>query len=138
MKFNAYILVPVIGGVIVGVSKLVLLILLKVSGVYQEVQSSLTAGGDVEGIQGLGGSFLFNVDTAIPASTTQLIVGIYVIEMLIILGIFMSRIKWGFDDIKEKDETWKIVIIGTITYIITYLLMSVIFGGIVESIAMEL
>ncbi len=137
MKFNAYVLIPIIGGVIVGVSKLILLLLLKMSGMYAQLQQQLTLEGGNEMAAGIGGNFIFSVENAVPAPITQLIIGIYVVEMLVLLGIFISRINWGFDEIKEKAETWKVVIIGTLIYILSFILVSTMFSGIIENIAAE-
>lgn len=135
MKFNAYILIPIIGGIIVGVSKLILLLLLKMSGMYAQLQEQLILEGNSEMAKGLMDDFIFSVDNAVPAPITQLIIGIYVIEMLVLLGMFISRINWGFDEIKEKAETWKVVIIGALIYVISFVIISNMFSSIIENIA---
>ena len=131
MRFNAYVLIPVVGGIIVAVSKLVLALLLKMSGVYQALTQQLTA----ESAQGLMESgFIFNVDQAIPTSLTLFIIGVYIVEMLYILGLFIARTQYGFDEIMEKNEIWKLTLIGSLVFILTFLIINGLFSGVIDSI----
>lgn len=136
MKFNAYILVPIISGVIVGVSRLILVLLIKMSGIYNElIKTSLEGTEQGINVGGMGkGGLLVGIEHAIPTPLVQLIVGLYAVEILIILSLFMSRIKYGFDEIKEADEAWKIILIGTAVYIVTFFIMNLVFSGITANI----
>ncbi|MCK5333467.1 MAG: hypothetical protein KAJ24_03060, partial [Candidatus Aenigmarchaeota archaeon] len=64
----------------------------------------------------------------------QLVVGIYVVQILIILGMFMTRIEYGDDRIKENDTIWKVVITGVTVYFIVFLLVSTVFRPLLSGI----
>ena len=131
MRFNAYVLIPVVGGVIVAVSKLVLVLLLKMSGIYINLTQQL---GTEDTSQLLETGFIFNVDQAIPASLTLLIVGTYIVEILYILGLFIARTQYGIDDIMEKNEIWKLTLIGSLVFVSSYIVINTMFSGIIDSV----
>ncbi|GEM_PF-1762522 len=131
MRFNAYVLIPIVGGVIVAVSKLVLILLLKMSGVYSALSSQLSAE-EAQSLMETG--FVFDIEQAIPSSITLLIIGIYIVEILYILGIFISRTQYGYDEIMEKHEIWKLTLIGTSMFVASYLVINGMFSGVIDSI----
>ncbi len=128
LKFQAYVLVPVISGVVVGIAKLILNILEKI----MQQMSTLDIGGGVEGLPEsnlprLGGG-------AIPSELLQLVVGIYVVEVLIISGMFIARIEAGDDKVYEHDTIWKLLLVGLPMYLLIYALIMAIFGPIISTV----
>ncbi len=134
MKFNSYVLVPVISGIIVGISKLVLTLLSKISGVFEDIQNSVE-GVDSAQIGSLNPGSMLGFQDAIPTYTIQLIVGIYVIEMLIILAIFMTRVETGNDKIKERENIWKLLMVGLTIYVLVFLITMMLFNPLISGIA---
>ncbi|MCK4555168.1 MAG: hypothetical protein KAT83_01045 [Candidatus Aenigmarchaeota archaeon] len=77
---------------------------------------------------------IFGFDSAMPSELLQLVVGIYVVQILIILGMFMNRIEYGDDRIKENDTIWKVVVTGVSVYFIVFLLVSAVFRPLLSGI----
>lgn len=121
MQFQAYVLVPVISGVVVAISDLIIRILARLSKTFDKLQSDMP--GDVGGMS----LDIFGFDAAMPSELLQLVVGVYVIQILIILGMFMTRIEYGDDRIKENDALWKVIITGISVYFLVFVLVSAVF-----------
>ncbi len=128
MQFQAYILVPAISGVVVAISDLIIRILARLSLTFNKLQS------DMPGDFGAMSLDIFGFDSAMPSELLQLVVGIYVVQILIILGMFMNRIEYGDDRIKENDTIWKVVVTGVSVYFIVFLLVSAVFRPLLSGI----
>ena len=70
---------------------------------------------------------MIGFSSAIPSEVLQLIVGIYVIEILILLGMFANRIYAGIDYVSEHDSLWKILLGGIAVYVLVIAVVSLIF-----------
>ncbi len=127
LKFQAYVLVPVIAGVVVGVARIILAILAKMS----QNMAALNLG-NVEGVPSM--TLPTFGSGAIPSELLQIIVGVYVLEVLVISGVFIARIEAGDDKIYEHDTVWKILLVGVLLYILIYLIVMAIFGPMVGTV----
>ncbi|MCK4550450.1 MAG: hypothetical protein KAT91_00700 [Candidatus Aenigmarchaeota archaeon] len=123
MKFQAYVLVPTISGVVVAVSKLILQMLQSLGESFEKLESA-SAGGEF-GSMDLGGMMGFG--NAVPPEVLQFIVGLYVIEILVLLAIFVNRISVGMDPVSESDSIWKMVLTGTFVYVLVIVIVSLLF-----------
>lgn len=129
MKFQAYLLAPVVCGIIVGLSQMIITILAKVA-----MRTKESFGGGVSGADGLG--MAFNTANAIPPDLLQVIVGIYIVELLTILGLFLAILEYGpEDDIAKFNSIGLTVIIGTVVYVGVTVATSMVFGGMATMLA---
>lgn len=128
MKFQAYVLLPVISGVVVAIAQLIMGMMFTLGLSLNAIPSTAVEGMDV-GIEGI----LPGIGMATPPELLQLIVGFYVIEMLVLLGMFVNRIEVGEDKIKENYTMWKILLVGTIMYTIILLLVMGIFSPLIST-----
>ncbi len=135
MRFNAYVLVPTISGIIVGISKLVLTLLTKISGVFANLEEDLSASDAAGSLGSMNPGDIIGFQNAIPTYVIQLVIGIYVIEILILLAIFMTRVEYGNDKIKERNTIWKLLLTGTVLYVIVFLIALLLFNPIIENIS---
>ena len=130
MKFQAFMLLPIISGVVVATAQIIMTMMLKIG----ESMSALTEG---EGAAGLGGTNplqdILPTQSAVAPWFLQLVVGIYVVEVLILLGKFITRIDSGNNPVEERDITWRIVLVGVIVYTIVLGIVNGIFGGLILS-----
>lgn len=130
MKFQAYILVPMISGVVVAVSQMILQLLINLGETFEQINA---------GSSGLGSEFqspigIFGAQTAVSSEFLQLIVGIYVIEILILLGIFMNRIEVGENKIRENDMIWRLLLGGVTIYIVVLIIVVTIFQPLIAGV----
>jgi hypothetical protein len=130
IQLLAYMLSPIISGVAVGMSQTIITAMFQLSGSVPET--------DTPGAGGLGGGamsgMLQGLDEAIPPELLQFVVGIYLIQLLFILGTFYMKIVHGENMTYKNTFIGKVMIIGVILYTITMMLVSIMFGGVVTGI----
>jgi len=133
MKSNMTFLAPLLAGIVVGLATMITLILNKL----QTLQ--LAAGsGSSAGIGNLASVFIFNVEQMIPPYFVQLVIGVYIIEIIFILTSTLVIVNSGPDILKQKSDLSKNLIRGVSLYLITAfiaiasltLLGSIALGGI--------
>ena len=71
---------------------------------------------------------IIDLKESMPAELLQIVVGIYVVEILVLLAIFVTRIESGVDEIKESDTIWKFVLTGLLSYIVILILIMRVFA----------
>jgi len=115
MKSNISFLAPLLAGIVVGLSAMITIILNKLTSAM-----ALTGGG--ESLAGVGTVQniveLFKVSSMIPPYYIQLIVGIYVIEIIYILSITLVTVESGYDELGEKHEIAQNMKSGILMYLI--------------------
>ncbi len=123
MKSNMTFLAPLLSGIIVGLAGMITVIL----GNLNEMFESGAMGS--EGIVGAGGVqgiiSIFDITKMIPTYWLQIIVGIYLIEVVFILTSTLVTIKAGRDPLQVMAETGKNLKVTMILYAV------VAFGSIV-------
>lgn len=133
IQLLAYMLSPIISGVAVGMSQTIITAMFQLSEAIQPAQTR--AGGSPGG--GLGGAglggMLQGLDDAIPPELLQFVVGIYLIQLLFILGTFYMKIVHGENLTYKNTFIGKVMMIGVIFYAVTMLIVSAMFGGVVTS-----
>lgn len=132
MKSNMSFLAPLLAGIVVGLSAMITIILNK-------LQASLSAPGGAEQMMGGIGTVgsivqLFDLTKMIPPYYTQLIVGIYVVEIIYILTITLVTVESGSDELGEKSEIAANMRRGIIMYLFASL-VSIIALSVLAGIA---
>jgi len=115
MKSNMVFLAPLLSGIIVGLSVMIVSILDKLKSF-----SDLTEGTEAlsTGIGGMIGGF-FNLEKMIPPYFIQISVGIYLVEIVFILTSALVTVDSGKDLLREKYELSKNLVKSMMLYIIT-------------------
>ena len=136
MKSNITFLAPLLLGIIIGLAGMI-------TSILGSLNQLLAAGGESQGIEGLGGvsSFLkiFEVTQMMPPYWLQLSVGLYLIEIVFILTATLVTIKSGRDELQKTSETAKnlksaIILYGIVAFIAIAgltMLGSLVLGGLV-------
>lgn len=118
MRSNMVFLAPLLSGIIVGLTAMIAIILNKL-----KTLSALTAGGEGSEIPGLGSigniTNLFDINGIIPPYFIQASVGIYLIEIIIILTGTLVTVDSGKDVLQEKYELSRFLKKGMTLYLIT-------------------
>ncbi len=127
MKFQAYVLVPAISGVVIAVSDLIIKMLTGLSKTFANL------GTNMPGDSGMGMSpmNIIDIKEAMPAELLQIVVGVYVVQILVLLAVFVTRIERGVDEIKESENIWHFVLIGTFAYIVILMIIMSVFAPLV-------
>ena len=115
MKSQVSFLTPLIAGIVVGIGSMI-------TAIISQLGSSLgdAAGGAgtsvLTGASGLAN--IFPIDKIVPPYFLQIIVGIYVVEMIIVLSILANGIENGVDKLNEEYTLGKNLYRGTMLYVL--------------------
>ncbi|HLC51251.1 MAG TPA: hypothetical protein VJH90_02655 [archaeon] len=133
MKFLAMILAPLVGGITVTMAVVILQIL---GNIGTRIASIVQQGGSMSTIQlGLLGGFgLGGGAPPITATAFQFIIGIYMIEISLLLSIFINRVQYGDDAIGERLSVSRTLLIGIFIYAISWYITFGLFGGTVQAL----
>ncbi len=128
MKSQIHFLAPTISGIVVGITSMITLILRALS---QRTQQLAT--------QGAGSGFKVSIPDmlgggGIPTYYFQLIVGIYIVQILYILTVLSNGIENCVDDLGEKHALGKNLIRSTMIYVILTLIVMISFNAIAVTI----
>ncbi len=126
MKFQAYMLTPIITGLIVSMSQIIVQVL---STLGQRLAQSGLAGEGA--LAGIGTNLFGDVDKAMPPAVFQLIVGVYLIEVIVILAVFLTKISHGENRVIQGMSTGKMLIIGLVMYAVVALISGTMFVGLI-------
>lgn len=149
MSFLGFILAPVISGVALGLGTIITQTLYLLELFEEEVldeqmeEPDMDGGADVEAPTdgfGDGGMGTFSVEAAVPPDVLQLVIGLYLIQLGFLIGMFYVRLTEGNNPVVQRVFTGKVLIVTPILYGITTLLLVVIFlnmisGQIAEIVA---
>ncbi|PSH00082.1 MAG: hypothetical protein BRC28_01590 [Nanohaloarchaea archaeon SW_4_43_9] len=129
----AYLLAPIVSGIAVGMSQTIITAMYELSNSFSEIEGEI--GGSQSGVSEPGFTgILGNLDTAIPPEVLQFVVGIYLIQLLFILGTFYMKIREGENKTYRNMFIGKILISGMIFYSLSLIIVSVLFGSIVQGV----
>ncbi|MEM4267686.1 MAG: hypothetical protein QXK37_02550 [Candidatus Woesearchaeota archaeon] len=125
MKSQISILTPAIAGIVVGITSMITNILGKIGPLLQKTATEEAAlGGTMSDFFGLG----------IPTYYFQLMVGIYVVQIVYILTILSNGIENGSDSLNEDYLLGQNLIKSTVIYVVIALMVMIIFNFIANMV----
>ena len=130
----AYLLAPVVSGIAVGMSQTIMTAIYKMSQQFDQASANLPQGGAGTGGTQFGG-IIQGVDSGIPPELLQFVVGIYLIQLLYILGTFYMKITKGENETYRHLFIGKLLIVGMLFYSIVLIVVGLLFGGVISSVA---
>ena len=129
MKSQLSFIAPAIAGVVVGITSMVTTILGKLGTQMQSMQAESGATG-VGGVGGVVGMF----GDGMPTYYFQIIVGIYVVEIIYILTILANGIENGSDKLNEQYLIGQNMIKSTILYVFIAFVVTLLFNFVAGTI----
>ncbi len=136
MKQQISILAPAIAGIVVGITAMIMTILSELSRLFK----GFSGGGfnDAIGAGGVDPGTLQLITTlfgdGVPTYYFQIIVGLYIVEITIILTMILNGIENGSDSLYEKYLLGKNLLTSTMLYFIISLATTIIFSFVAASI----
>jgi len=115
MKSQVSFLTPMIAGIVIAVSSMITTVINKLGEEFAKA-TELSPDATV-GIQNLPLDII-NIKDVIPGFYLQLVIGLYVIQIGIILTILASGIEKGIDRLSEKNLIGKNILISTLLYVV--------------------
>ncbi|OGI15977.1 hypothetical protein A3K63_01340 [Candidatus Micrarchaeota archaeon RBG_16_49_10] len=123
MKVQALMLAPLATGIVVALSALMMSLLVNLSEWIASFKDTLGGYGPI----GAAGSGVFEsliqINQITPVHYFQIIVGVYMIEVVSILSYFLSVIETGDDKIMRRYTLGKMLLIATFIYVATMILL---------------
>ncbi len=114
MKSQVAFLTPMIAGIVIAVGSMITTVINKLGEEF--AKATTLAPESAVGINALPN--IINIKDVIPGFYLQLVIGLYVIEIGIILTILASGIEKGIDRLSEKNLIGKNILISTLLYVI--------------------
>lgn len=137
IKSQINFLAPVIAGIVIGITSMVSTILGNLSTVLGGLGKEQAEGTQIIGSSS-GGLSGFNLGQgAVPTFYFQLIVGVYVVQIIYILTILSNSIENGSDDLNEKYLLGKYLTKSTIMYAVCASIVMIIFNMIAKTIMLR-
>ncbi len=129
MRFMIVVLTPVICGVIVTMSSLMLDIILSMGKSFGALEITQSASPSMQ--SGLSGMSFLGIQGDLPISSGhfQLAVGIYLIEITIIMSMFINSLQKGKDLIGTESTISKNLLISLVSYTLVWFFTSMLFTG---------
>jgi len=127
MKSQISFLTPIIAGIVIGIATMIVTILGKLT--TQLAESSIgEPGTEATGTAGFTGLIqLFQIQNIIPSYYLQLIVGLYLVEIVIVLTILANGIENGADNLAKDYNLSKNLYRSVFLYILVAFFITLIF-----------
>lgn len=126
MRFQGLFLIPMVSGVVVGMSQLITSI---ITSIAKQIGTIFSSGGVASTGMMMGG--ILNIEGIIQPSFLQLVVGIFGQAMFILMGLFIGGLEGGPEDSPSiMQNIGMLLIVGTFFYIMTTAVVSLIFGAV--------
>ncbi|HDJ96569.1 MAG TPA: hypothetical protein ENG45_00670 [Candidatus Aenigmarchaeota archaeon] len=113
MRLQAWLLAPITSAVVVALMAIMTGMLIEMKGLYEKFSSTVSSMG---GVSTLLFSQFINFGKIVGPWLLQLVIGIYVIEVALILSYFVSRIDYGDDEVMMRYEIGKTLFVSTLIY----------------------
>ena len=136
MKSQISFLAPMIAGIVVGVGSMVTTVINKLNEQFSNVQFGEIGNAEGAGVGNVGAlADILRIEHVVPSFHFQLIVGLYVVEVIIVLTILSNLIENGFDKLTRNYHISKNLLFGTSLYIIISLIGILIFNVLASGIS---
>jgi len=124
MKSQINFMAPVIAGIVVGIASMIVTVISQLGNLIQNISTTnQDTGQNLMQLQDM-----FSKTETIPSYFFQLIVGVYVIQIIYILTVLASNIEYGADKVSEQDSLGKNLIKSGILYVIVSLIVILLFN----------
>ena len=129
LKFQAMILVPLVAGVVVGLSQLINNIILQIGFMINQIFQG--SGSAVEQYTGAFIKQMINIGGIVNTPFLQLVVGFYTVFIIGLLGYFVGSLEFGNKDkIGIFLSMGKCLFVGTLLYAFVASVISLFFGAV--------
>lgn len=129
MKQQVGVLAPAIAGIVVGITSMIITIISRLS---EQLSSISEFGGGAGG--GIPSGLLNLFGNGVPTYFFQIIIGLYIIEVTIILTTLINGIENGSDKVSERYMLGTNLIRGTVIYGVVAFAITMLFNIIAASI----
>lgn len=130
MKSEINFLTPLIAGIVVGVGSMVVTIINKLSEQFATIETA--EGGEFGGIAAIAN--ILRIEDVIPSFQFQVLVGLYVIEIIIILTFLSTNIEKGLDKTTGRYRLSRNLLTGVGLYLIVAFIGILLFNFLANAV----
>jgi hypothetical protein len=130
MNIQALLLAPLTSGIVIAISGIMMQMLLSFSEMISSIQDQLASAGPAGFMGGGMLTSILNINEMIPVHVFQMIVGIYLIEVVTMLAMFLSKIQYGEESLIRNNNIGKMLLLGTTVYIAVVIVLYSVFSSI--------
>jgi hypothetical protein len=115
MQIQALVFAPLSAGIVVGLMAIIIYLFAFFGQSMQSIEEFL--GKDALGGSAVSAfSFLMNIGNQIPFHYFQIVVGVYMIEIVYIISHFLGELNYGNDEVSKLLNQGKVMLIGIVIY----------------------
>jgi len=127
MKSQISFLAPLISGIVVGLAAMIVSIISQLGSIIEKIQGGGFTGGSNEYAGLIDLANLFKLSDTIPSYYFQIVVGVYVVQIVYILTVLANGVENGADKINEEYMLSRNLVRSVFLYFFVALLVSLIF-----------
>jgi len=134
MNIQALLLAPLTSGIVVSMTAAMMQLMVSFSHAVEKIESTLMGAGPAGAVGNTMFSSILNVNKMIPVQWFQLIVGVYMAEIVSMLAIFISVINNGEENLLKRYSIGKTLLIATLIYTVLSVLIYLVFDSMMPSV----
>jgi len=124
MKSQIGFMAPVIAGIVVGIGSMIVGVISQLGTLLEQAaQGGTELGGNLANL-----TDLFNKVDTVPPYFFQVIVGLYVVQVVYILTVLANGVEFGVDKLNEQNSLGKNLLRSSLLYVIISLVVVLIFN----------
>ena len=133
LKTQTTFMAPLIGGIVASIGVLIVQLLQSISIALTKVEKMFSFGSNI-GESTFSSLSLIKLEEVMPPTIMELIVGVYLIESVIIMSIFLIGVQRGFDEVSRDYTIARNLSIAVVFFTIIFFLMIMIFQPIITKV----
>jgi len=114
MKITVYVFAPLSAGIVVGLLSMLTLMFYSFAPSFQELEQALKGREYRSAFESIG--WLLNLTKTVDLPHFQIVVGLYMLEIVIMISYFLGELKYGEDEVNKIKEIGKTVLIAIVIY----------------------
>jgi hypothetical protein len=114
MKITVYIFAPLAAGIVVGLLSMLTIVFYSFAPSFQELERILSGREYKSAFESIG--WLLNLAKTIDLPQFQIVVGLYMLEIVIVISYFLGELKYGEDEVNKIKDISKTVLIAVLIY----------------------
>jgi hypothetical protein len=130
MRFTLSLMAPITCGIVVGMATIMVMILARIVFLLSSVTGLSTALPQLQSPSFI--ETIVDVKRIIPAEVFLVIVGVYMLEVIILLSIFLSTLEHGGDPLEKYRLIARETVTGMLIFTFSILVIFFLFGGIIK------
>ncbi|MFQ6063283.1 MAG: hypothetical protein ACE5J9_08960, partial [Methanosarcinales archaeon] len=134
MQIQALLLAPLTSGIVVSMTAAIMQLMISFTKAVEKIEKMLLGAGPAGAAGHTFFSSIININKMIPVQWFQLIVGIYMVEIVSMLAVFISVINDGEEDLLKRYSLGKTLLIATLIYTVLTVVIYLVFNSMIPSV----